>query len=54
MERLANAPDLRARYAIAARILVVEKFSADIIGAQIVALYRRLLDGASAEKAPGT
>lgn len=43
MERLATAPELRARYAIAARTLVVEKFAADIIGAQTVALYRRLL-----------
>lgn len=44
MERLAGAPDLRARYAEAARKLVVEKFSSEIIGRQIVALYRRLLD----------
>lgn len=44
MERLAMAADLRAHYAAAARRLVVEKFAADIIGAQTVALYRRLLD----------
>lgn len=44
MERLARAPGLRASYAVAARTLVVEKFAADIIGAQIVALYRRALD----------
>jgi glycosyltransferase involved in cell wall biosynthesis len=43
MERLAAMPDLRARYAAAARNLVVEKFSADIIGRQTVMLYRRLL-----------
>jgi len=43
MEQLAKAPELRARYAIAARALVVAKFAADIIGAQTVALYRRLL-----------
>jgi glycosyltransferase involved in cell wall biosynthesis len=43
MAKLAAAPDLRARYATAARNLVVEKFSADIIGRQIVQLYRRLL-----------
>lgn len=45
MERLAKAPEARARYAVAARTLVVEKFAADIIGAQTVALYRRLLEG---------
>jgi len=43
MERLAGTPDLRARCAVAARKLVVEKFAADIIGRQTVALYRRLL-----------
>jgi glycosyltransferase involved in cell wall biosynthesis len=47
MERLAAAPELRARYAAAARARVVEKFSAEIIGRQIVALYRRLLLDAS-------
>jgi glycosyltransferase involved in cell wall biosynthesis len=44
MNSLAGAPDLRARYAAAARNLVVEKFAADIIGRQTVQLYRRLLD----------
>lgn len=44
MERLWRAHDLRAQYAKAARDLVVEKFAANIIGRQIVALYRRLLD----------
>ncbi len=43
MEQLAGAPKLRARYAAAARNLVVEKFTADIIGRQVVELYRRLL-----------
>jgi glycosyltransferase involved in cell wall biosynthesis len=43
MERLAKTPELRARYAAAARTLVVERFAADIIGAQTVALYRSLL-----------
>jgi glycosyltransferase involved in cell wall biosynthesis len=43
MERLAGASDLRAHYAAAARNLVVEKFATDIIGRQIVDLYRRLL-----------
>jgi glycosyltransferase involved in cell wall biosynthesis len=46
MERLAKAPELRARYAIAARKLVVEKFAADIIGAQTVGLYRRVVGAA--------
>ncbi len=44
MDRLAGAPELRMRYAAAARTLVVEKFAAEIIGRQTVALYRRLLD----------
>ncbi len=44
MERLSRTRDLRAQYAEAARNLVVEKFAADIIGRQIVALYRRLLE----------
>ncbi len=44
MERLAKAAELRARYAAAARNLVIDKFSADIIGRQTVSLYRRLLD----------
>jgi glycosyltransferase involved in cell wall biosynthesis len=43
MERLATAPDLRRCYAAAARKLAVEKFAADIIGRQTVALYRQLL-----------
>jgi len=43
MARLAAAPDLRARYATAARTLVVAQFAADIIGRQTVELYRRLL-----------
>jgi glycosyltransferase involved in cell wall biosynthesis len=44
MARLGAAPELRARYAAAARSLVVEKFAADIIGRQTVQLYRQLLD----------
>ncbi len=47
MERLAGAPDLRARYAAAARNLAVEKFASDIIGRQTVELYRQLLDVAA-------
>ena len=43
MERLAAAPDLRRAYGAAARKLAVEKFAADLIGRQTVALYRRLL-----------
>lgn len=48
MERLAAAPDLRRSYGAAARKLAVEKFAADIIGRQTVALYRQLL-GAGAD-----
>jgi glycosyltransferase involved in cell wall biosynthesis len=44
MAKLAGAPELRARYAAAARHLVVEKFAAGIVGRQAVDLYRRLLD----------
>jgi glycosyltransferase involved in cell wall biosynthesis len=43
MERLAADPRLRARYATAARKLVVERLAADVIGRQIVALYRQLM-----------
>jgi glycosyltransferase involved in cell wall biosynthesis len=43
MERMSRMPNLRARYAEAARHLVVEKLSADIIGRQTVELYRLLL-----------
>ena len=43
MARLAGSPDLRARYAAAARKLVVEKLSAEIIGKNTVQFYRRLL-----------
>jgi glycosyltransferase involved in cell wall biosynthesis len=50
MERLAGAPELRARYGAAARKLVTEKFAAGIIGRQTVELYRQLLDGRSASK----
>jgi glycosyltransferase involved in cell wall biosynthesis len=42
--RLAGAPELRARYGAAARRLVVEHFAADVIGRQIVELYRSLID----------
>jgi glycosyltransferase involved in cell wall biosynthesis len=42
MARLAGAPELRARYAAAARHLVVERFAAKIIGQQIVRLYCQL------------
>jgi glycosyltransferase involved in cell wall biosynthesis len=41
MARLAGDPQLRARCAMAARTLVVDKFAAEIIGQQTVALYRR-------------
>ena len=45
MARLATDAQLRARCAIAARNLVVEKFAAEIIGEQTVTLYRRVLAG---------
>jgi glycosyltransferase involved in cell wall biosynthesis len=44
MERLADDPSLRTRYAAAARDLAVSKFAADIIGKQTVELYRQLLE----------
>jgi len=43
MARLAADPQLRSRYAAAARKRVVEKFAAEIIGPQTVALYERVL-----------
>jgi hypothetical protein len=43
MGRLAGDPYLRARYAIAARKLVVDRFTAEIIDRQTVALYRRVI-----------
>ena len=42
--KLATSPDLRARYAKAARKLVVGKLSAKIIGDSIVRLYDELTD----------
>jgi glycosyltransferase involved in cell wall biosynthesis len=45
MERLAADPELRARYATAARKHVVNEFAASLIGHQTVALYERLLSG---------
>ena len=38
MGRFADDPYLRARYAMAARKLVVDRFTAEIIGRQTVAL----------------
>jgi glycosyltransferase involved in cell wall biosynthesis len=40
--RLAQSPELRARYGAAARQLVVDKMSAKIVGGSIVALYDHL------------
>ncbi len=40
--KLATSPELRARYARAARELVVTKLSARIIGEQIVQLYNNM------------
>jgi glycosyltransferase involved in cell wall biosynthesis len=50
MEHLAGAPELRARYAKAARELVVEKFAAEIIGRLVVQLYCRILAHESTRK----
>ncbi len=43
IETLAASPELRARYGAAARRLAVERFSADAIGRETVALYRSLV-----------
>lgn len=52
--RLLRDGELRARFAAAARRLVVERFSADIVGRQTVALYRHLLEARTASPAfPG-
>lgn len=51
--RLADSPQLRENYGRAARQLVVDKLSAKIIGAAIVALYDRLiLDSPDARPSP--
>lgn len=42
--RLLRAPEQRAQFAAAARRLVMERFSAEIVGRQTVALYRHLLE----------
>ncbi len=44
MARLTADQGLRARCAAAARKLVVERFAAEIIGRQTVALYRRVIE----------
>jgi glycosyltransferase involved in cell wall biosynthesis len=44
IRRLADDPQLRARYGAAARRLAESEFSSDRIGREIVALYRRMLD----------
>jgi glycosyltransferase involved in cell wall biosynthesis len=44
ISKLAASPDLRGRYAKAARELVVTKLSARTIGQQIVQLYDRMMD----------
>ena len=51
MYKLIGAPQLRSRYGAAARKLVVERFAADLIGSQIVKLYRELLDAQTRAKA---
>jgi glycosyltransferase involved in cell wall biosynthesis len=47
LTRLAQAPDLRARFAAAARKKAVEEFSADVVARQIVQLYCQILDAGS-------
>jgi glycosyltransferase involved in cell wall biosynthesis len=47
MARLGGDPQLRAGCAAAARKLVVERFAAEIIGRQTVALYRRAIEQTS-------
>jgi hypothetical protein len=44
MERLARASQPRIRLGVAARRLVDERFSADLIGRATVELYQRLLE----------
>jgi glycosyltransferase involved in cell wall biosynthesis len=44
MSKLAYKPQLRARYGAAARNMVVQRFSAAIVGDQIVQLYREILN----------
>jgi glycosyltransferase involved in cell wall biosynthesis len=44
MCRLAGDQSLRARYAKAARKLVIERFTAEIIGRQTVLLYKRVIN----------
>ena len=48
MARLGGDPRLRARCAAAARKLVVDRFAAEIIGRQTVALYRQAIEQTSA------
>jgi glycosyltransferase involved in cell wall biosynthesis len=45
ISRLARSSPLRIRFGVAARRLVDERFSADLVGKATVALYQRLLDG---------
>ncbi len=52
IQRLLEDPQLRARFAAAARQRAVERFSADRVGSEIVALYRRLLDQFSTVRHP--
>ena len=51
IEDLAGDLEKRVRYGNAARALAVERFSADDIGRQTVAVYRELL-GAMSDKSP--
>ncbi len=42
IEKLANAPELRGQFGATARVLAVERFSAEAIGRAVVELYERL------------
>ena len=44
IERFLRDAELRTQFAAAARRLVVENFSSEIIGRQTVALYRHLVE----------
>ena len=52
IERLLRDAELRTQFAAAARCLVVERFSSEIIGRQTVALYRHLLEASNPNAVP--
>ena len=50
IERLMNAPDLRARFGAASRQIAVSEYSSRHVAGDIAALYARLLEGALSPK----